>query len=288
MKTSIFCIVPLVISFCGYGQKNSQKNLLNENSFVTVNIEKITDDVKQSFQQNYSTKGMTEEQKEVFIQKLTDSVWSINSKATPYNNNKLKLQIENKGEAENLLAYQAPEGNNIKLKVHISIGSQEIYKEVDVVEQRIAGVNMFELAKGIPELNEDLLRKYNSEYHSNKTLEDFISVKEKLENSAKKEKNNADEDAIDFESNSETIKNLQVKTIQNTQNQVIVSFLAVKHSDVYIIATNLAGKEISTKRISEFEGAYNDVLSLPENTSGTIFINVIQGDDGAVKRVVLN
>lgn len=292
----VLYVASMAIYSLGFSQKKTNKNLLDQDNFVSVNIEKITDDVKQSFQQNYSTKGMTEEEKEKFVQKLTDSIWTSNSKPISSSNNQLKIQLAN-NQVDNLTAYADPDGKNIKLKVHISIGSQEIYREINVAEQRITGVNMFELAKGIPELNEDLLKKYNAEIDKNKTLENFIAVKEKLETDSKtkettslKETVSSSKETITIstEGESSTIKKLNVSIAENTKNQIKISFKAVLSSDVYIIVTNLAGKEIATKRIVEHEGEYNDVLLLPESTIGTVFVNVIQGNDGAVKRISID
>ncbi|MBP6385806.1 MAG: hypothetical protein KA327_04215, partial [Pseudarcicella sp.] len=146
-------------------------------------------------------------------------------------------------------------------------------------------------------LNEDLLKKYNAEIDKNKTLENFIAVKEKLETDSKtKETTSLNETVsssketitISTEGESSTIKKLNVSIAENTKNQIKISFKAVLSSDVYIIVTNLAGKEIATKRIVEHEGEYNDVLLLPESTIGTVFVNVIQGNDGAVKRISID
>lgn len=64
-------------------------------------------------------------------------------------------------------------------------------------------------------------------------------------------------------------------------------FSVPQKGNVTVTITDTKGKEVGKKEIHEFEGDYVGQIELKKNTKGTLFVTVVQNEDGAVKRVVI-
>ena len=76
--------------------------------------------------------------------------------------------------------------------------------------------------------------------------------------------------------------------VNNPDNGVInLRFQTAGKGDVTIEVTDAKGKEVAKKEIKDFDGEYVGQVDLKKNTKGTLFVKVVQNEDGAVKRIVL-
>jgi hypothetical protein len=74
----------------------------------------------------------------------------------------------------------------------------------------------------------------------------------------------------------------------NPDNGVLnLKFGVPQKGDVSVIVTDTKGKEVGKKEIKDFEGEFVGQIELKKNTKGTVFVTVVQNEDGAVKRVVI-
>jgi hypothetical protein len=64
-------------------------------------------------------------------------------------------------------------------------------------------------------------------------------------------------------------------------------FMVPEAGDVTVTVTDTRGKEVARKEIKNFSGDYMGQIELKKNTKGTLFVTVIQKEDGAVRRVVI-
>lgn len=64
-------------------------------------------------------------------------------------------------------------------------------------------------------------------------------------------------------------------------------FTAPEKGDVLITITDTKGKEVGKKEVKDFSGEYVGQVELRKSTKGTLFVSVIQREDGAVKRIVI-
>ncbi|MCF0072386.1 T9SS type A sorting domain-containing protein [Dyadobacter sp. CY261] len=64
-------------------------------------------------------------------------------------------------------------------------------------------------------------------------------------------------------------------------------FSVPEKGNVTVTVTDTKGKEVGKKEIHDFEGEYVGQIELKKNTKGTLFVTVVQNEDGAVKRVVI-
>ena len=74
----------------------------------------------------------------------------------------------------------------------------------------------------------------------------------------------------------------------NPDNGVLnLRFSAPEPGDVHITVTDTQGKEVGKKTIKDFSGEFVGQIELKKNTKGTLFVTVVQNEDGTVRRVLL-
>ena len=74
----------------------------------------------------------------------------------------------------------------------------------------------------------------------------------------------------------------------NPDNGVLnLRFSTPEPGDVHITVTDTQGKEVGKKTIKDFSGEFVGQIDLKKNTKGTLFVTVVQNEDGTVRRVVL-
>ena len=92
--------------------------------------------------------------------------------------------------------------------------------------------------------------------------------------------------------NKEVMKPSNVRDLNvyanNPDNGVVnVRFHVQQKGDLNITVTDTKGKEVGKKEIKDFSGDFVGQVDLKKNTKGTVFITVVQNEDGAVKRIVI-
>ena len=74
----------------------------------------------------------------------------------------------------------------------------------------------------------------------------------------------------------------------NPDNSVLnLRFSVPEKGDVLITVTDTKGKEVAKKEVKDFSGEFVGQVELKKNTKGTLFVSVVQREDGAVKRIVI-
>lgn len=84
-----------------------------------------------------------------------------------------------------------------------------------------------------------------------------------------------------------SIRGLEAFPNNPDKNELNLRFYAPNKGDVTITVTDTKGKQVSRKEVKDFSGDYVGQLELGKNAKGTYFVNVIQNEDGAVKRIVI-
>lgn len=74
----------------------------------------------------------------------------------------------------------------------------------------------------------------------------------------------------------------------NPNNSVLnLRFNAPETGDVVITVTDTQGKEVGRKEIKNFSGEFVGQVDIKKSTQGTLFVTVVQNEDGAVRKVVI-
>lgn len=84
-----------------------------------------------------------------------------------------------------------------------------------------------------------------------------------------------------------SIRSLNAYTNNPADDVLNLRFSVPQKGNVTVTITDTKGKEVGKKEIHEFEGDYVGQIELKKNTKGTLFVTVVQNEDGAVKRVVI-
>lgn len=120
---------------------------------------------------------------------------------------------------------------------------------------------------------------------------DDAHIGENIERGMKHMKNFRFEDMEVFGANpnmSKTIKNLKARPNKPSDGTLNIEFEALENTDVKINLTDVNGKVIGSKTVAKFSGNFLGQLDLKtKDFKGTAFLTVVQGADGATKRVVI-
>lgn len=91
----------------------------------------------------------------------------------------------------------------------------------------------------------------------------------------------------DMGSKASSIRSLNAYTNNPADDILNLRFGVPQKGNVTVTVTDTKGKEVGKKEIHDFEGEYVGQVELKKNTKGTLFVTVVQNEDGAVKRVVI-
>ncbi|KAA0990337.1 T9SS type A sorting domain-containing protein [Dyadobacter aurulentus] len=84
-----------------------------------------------------------------------------------------------------------------------------------------------------------------------------------------------------------SVRSLNVYANNPDNGMLNLRFSVPEKGNVTISVTDTKGKEVGLKEIKDFEGEFVGQIELKKNTKGTLFVKVVQNEDGAVKRVVV-
>ncbi len=86
---------------------------------------------------------------------------------------------------------------------------------------------------------------------------------------------------------SSTVRGLNAYANNPSNGVLNLRFSAPDKGDVTITVTDVQGKEVGKKTIKDFSGEYIGQIDLKKNTKGSLFVRVVQNDDGAVRKVMV-
>ena len=90
-----------------------------------------------------------------------------------------------------------------------------------------------------------------------------------------------------FSNSSSTVRSLNAYA-NNPDNGILnLRFSVPDQGDVRITVTDTDGKEVGKKTIKDFSGEFVGQIELKKNIRGTLFVTVVQNDDGTVRKVVI-
>lgn len=84
-----------------------------------------------------------------------------------------------------------------------------------------------------------------------------------------------------------SVRGLNVYPNNPDNSTLNLRFTAPTAGDVTITVTDTKGKEVGQKVIKGFSGEFVGQVDVKKNTKGTLFVTVVQNEDGAVRKVIL-
>lgn len=264
----------------GFSQQTINEDISMKNGKIRIQVTKEMNGKKEVFDQIYSAEGLTENQKQALIERVTDSLTTDSDK-----NMRMRVKVDRENDkAKNIRKKKiitekeidAEIENDIDHEIDIEIDDDDMHFNFDGKD-----FDLHDFQNKIGDLGRTLQFKFDEiEPKLKKWGEDMEPHFKKF----------TDGDIFDIDggfNSSKTVKSLNAYPNKPSNNKLNVKFLAPEKGDVTITVTDINGKEIGKEKIKDFSGEYIGQIELKGIVKGTVFVTVVQGADGTVKRVVL-
>ncbi len=272
----------LFVSMVGFSQTMINQDVSMENGKIRIQVTKEENGKKEIFDKTYNAEGMSQIEKQALIDRVTDSLTAGSGK-----NMKMRVKVD-RDNGERIA------GKNGKKEIIIKKGGKTIIKgddDNDEMEIEIDGdddmnfnfngkdFDMHEFQNKMGDLGKTLQFKFDELGPKMKKWGDDMEPHFKKF---------ADSNFDMGSNSSKTVKSLNSYPNKPNNNKLNVKFTAPEKGNVTITVTDITGKEIGKEKINDFTGEFIGQVDLKGTTKGTVFVTVVQGNDGTVKRVVLN
>ena len=275
MKNIITTALLLTLGMSAMAQKSISQNIEDKNGKMTIHIESLENGKKDVFDKSYNVEGMNDAEKEKLISRVTDSLWTVSGDGE---RKQFKIKIDKNGEGASInsdedrsFSLNSPQGKR-KQKV-------EIYKDGKKTEKNDDGND--DLTIFFKDFGDDMEKKFKN--FDQKKM--FSSIEPMVKDF--KGNFNIDMKDFDFINESKTVKALKIYPNKPFDNKLNLKFHAPEKGDINVIVTDINGKEIGSQKFKDFQGDFMGQVDLKKNIKGTVFVTVTQGEDGTVKRVVI-
>ncbi len=272
----------LFVSMVGFSQTMINQDVSMENGKIRIQVTKEENGKKEIFDKTYNAEGMSQNEKQALIDRVTDSLTAGSGK-----NMKMRVKVD-RDNGDRIA------GKNGKKEIIIKKGGKTIIKgddDNDEMEIEIDGdddmnfnfngkdFDMHEFQNKMGDLGKTLQFKFDELGPKMKKWGDDMEPHFKKF---------ADSNFDMGSNSSKTVKSLNSYPNKPNNNKLNVKFTAPEKGNVTITVTDITGKEIGKEKINDFTGEFIGQVDLKGTTKGTVFVTVVQGNDGTVKRVVLN
>ncbi len=274
----------VLASAVGFSQKTINEDVSIENGKIRIQVTKELNGKKEVFDKTYNAQGLSETEKQALIDRVTDSLTADSGK-----NMKMRVKVDrengtNKNSNKNsnqkkIIIEKNIEStidNDTEHDIDIEIDGDDMHFDFDGKD-----FDMHDLQNKIGDLGRTLQFKFDELGPQMKKWGD------EMEPHFKKFSNG---EIFDFDggfNSSKTVKSLNAYPNKPSNNKLNVKFTAPEKGDITITVTDLNGKEVGKEKIVDFSGEYFGQVEIKGNVKGTVFVTVVQGADGTVKRVVL-
>lgn len=292
-------------SFGGFAQTSITQDISTDNGKLKIHVEKDVNGKKEVFDKTYDVENMSQEAKQALIDRITDSLTAGSGR-----NMKMRVKVDrndNDDRTSRNFNY-----NNGKKKITIKKDGKTIEKSIDKdgqmednedIDIEIDGdmdfdfdlkgmdFDMKDFQNKMGDMGKTLQFKFDEMGPQMKKFgEEFGPKMERFGRDMEQNfRKFGDGNNFKFESgnSSKTVKSLNAYPNMPNNNKLNVEFSTPEKGNVTITVTDLNGKEIGKEKLTDFTGDYLGQIELKGAVKGTIFVTVVQGEDGTVKRVVI-
>jgi hypothetical protein len=266
-------ILALVLGLLTWGamaQKTVKQQISSDNDKLTIHVETDINGKKEVYNRTINTKNMSPEQRHKLIDSFADSV---STGAKKNERIRIKIDTDKPNKQHNNTDSTEPELEDIDIDIDLG-GADYDFKDLEQNLGNMSKTLKFKFDEFAPKL-EKLGMSIGS---------DMEAWARDLEKKIKEGNYSFD---MGGSGNSKTIRNLTAYPNKPANGRLNVKFFAAEKTNVTITVTDLNGKVIGSEKLPEFSGDYIGQIELKGSPKGTLFVTVAQGDDGAVKRIVL-
>jgi hypothetical protein len=289
MKTSIKIFSIIALSSLGgavVAQRSISQDIQNENGKIKIHIESDENGKKNTFDRSFDTKGMSEKEQQSLIDHITDSV------STGDNGRKrIKIKIDrndNRTDGDNMDIQVFKSKKNPKAKVKKYFKNKDgQWKDEEVEIDTDNEVHTFSFDdRDLEKMGKDISKEFKDLGDNLPSQDELMSSLRPMMKQLKGTFSFNDEDFMPF-NESKTVKSLKAYPNKPTNNNLNIRFYVPEKGDVTISVTDVKGKEVGSEKVKDFQGEYMGQINLKNNPKGTLFVTVTQGEDGAVRRIVV-
>jgi Secretion system C-terminal sorting domain len=278
MKNIITTALMLTIGMSAMAQKNISQNIDEKDGKLRIHVESSENGKKEVFERNYDVKGMSQDEKDKLVNRVTDSLWTASGDGT---RKQIRIKVDRYGDNAN----PNPDDNDLPFSFNSPKGKTkkrvEIYKDGKKIEKDLDGDGDSDITMFFKDFGNDMEKKFKNFDHK----EMFSSIEPMVKNF--KFKVDSDIKDFDFMNESKTVKALKIYPNKPFDNKLNLKFYAPEKGDVSVIVTDINGKEVGSQKFKDFQGDFMGQVDLKKNVKGTLFVTVTQGQDGTAKRVVV-
>jgi hypothetical protein len=277
MKNIITTALMLTCGMSAMAQKSISQNIDEKDGKLRIHVESSENGKKEVFERNYDVKGMSQDDKDKLINRVTDSLWTAsgNEKGS---RNQIRIKVDRnedrRVDSDDLpFSLNSPQGKT-KKKI-------QIYKDGKRIEKDLDSDNNDDLTIFFKDFGNDMEKTFKN-FDEKKMFSSLEPMMKDL-----KFKFNGDMKDFDFLNESKTVKALKIYPNKPFDNKLNLKFHAPEKGDVNVIVTDINGKEVGSQKFKDFQGDFMGQVDLKKNVKGTVFVTVTQGEDGTAKRVVI-
>jgi Secretion system C-terminal sorting domain len=257
MKKLFFIALLLGFGMNTQAQNKKTVKVENTNDEVRIRVEQTINGKKQVIEKNISTKGLSDTEIEKLITQAQDSLEQNGTGSIKIQRN---IEINNNGSS----AKGSPKKYK-KIKRYEMDGNESDFER-----------SIQKLERKFERLGDRMSHHFNNKYDYDMPNCD-VDVKI--------------DDTHAFYSNggndSKTILGLDAYPNRPFNGMLNIRFNAPQKGDVIISITDITGKQVANEKIKDLEGRYLGQIALKDKVMGTYFLTVTQGNDGSVRRVVI-
>lgn len=255
LRLALFVLTGLVASHITYAQT------ADKDKKTTIRVKVTEDENGKDIEKEYQVKSMSDDQKKQFVDKVLDSLGVDSKKGGKV----VSVTIDDGG------------GNK-----HTMSRKRKLMSTDDRDDHQPLAFNWTEDFPNDVNFNTAKFRAHMRNFERDMKprarvmLRDMENFGERMGDVWGKELNRAG-----------SVRDLNVYS-NNPDNGVLnMRFQAPQKGDLTITVTDVKGKEVGKKDVKDFSGTFVGQIDLKKNTKGTVFVTVVQNEDGAVKRVVI-
>ena len=284
MKNIITTALMLTLGMSAIAQKSTSQNIDEKDGKLRIHVETAENGKKEVFERNYDVKGMSQDEKDRLINRVTDSLLTASGNEEG-SRKQIRIKVDRTetrdgdSDGDRPFSLNSPQGKSRK-KV-------QIYKDGKRIEKDLDGDGDDDMTIFFKDFGKNMENQFGYlDLESKKWISSLDPMMKDLKG---KMKFNFDGDLKDFDflNESKTVKALKIYPNKPFDNKLNLKFHAPVKGDVNIIVTDINGKEVGSQKFKDFQGDFMGQVDLKKNVKGTVFVTVTQGEDGTSKRVVI-
>lgn len=303
MKTLKYTLAAgfIALSIGAMAQTKINQNISTDNNKIRIHVEKEENGKKEVFDKTFDATNMSNAERQAMIDRIADSLSAHGNK-----NTKMRIKVDKDSDpkvyrykkdgkdAEVVIRkrYQGQGKSDLDKDMEREITIESDNDEDITIDLGGMDFDFKDLEHNLGEMGKTLKFKFDEfgpkmEQWGKDFEREFGPKMEKWGKDFERQFKSGDFHVDMGNTSSKTVKSLNAYPNKPNNGKLNVKFMAPEKGDITITVTDLNGKVVGQEKIKDFSGEYMSQVDLKGSVKGTLFVTVTQGEDGAVRRIVL-